>query len=326
MPPYPSQDPTESGARFEFRATLGVLLLALALANLPTAYQEALAAAVRGTVLRPFLAVQEGLVAARARAEDAAVLQARIDSLTAVAVGQTTLWEENRRLRGLLDLSSRLGPRWMAVQVLRPGTTDSESMLIIDAGEDQGMALRSPIITREGLAGVVREAYSDYAVGMDWTHPDFRASAMTVDGLQYGMVRSDRGLFREQARLRLEGLPYHARVDSGTVVVTSGLGGVFPRGIPIGRVVAVAEEEAEWRKSYWLEPQVAVGSVTLALVVLDGEDPLDDLTPGWEGSGYLRADEWVIREEVLADSVRLLADSLTALERRLVPPPGEEGG
>ncbi|HSG50291.1 MAG TPA: rod shape-determining protein MreC [Longimicrobiales bacterium] len=326
MPPYTSQDTADDGSRLEFRTTLGVVAVALVLVNLPASYQESLAAALRGTVLRPFLAVQEGLVAARARAEAAAVLQARIDSLTAVTVGQTTLSEENRRLRGLLDLSSRLGPRWMAVQVLRPGTTDSESMLIVDAGTRQGMARRSPIITREGLAGVVREAYSDYAVGMDWTHPEFRASAMTLDGLQYGMVRSDRGIFREQTRLKLEGLPFHARVDSGTAVVTSGLGGVFPRGIPIGRIVGVAEEEAEWRKSYWLEPQVAVGSVTLALVALEGSEPLDEMTAGWEGLGYLRAEEWVIREQALADSVRRLRDSLAVLERRLAPETDGGGG
>lgn len=326
MPPYAPQDPAESGARLEFRTTVGVILLALVLANLPAGYQETLAAAARGSVLRPFLALQEQLVVARARGEEASVLQARIDSLTAVVVANSTLGEENRRLRGLLDLSARLGPRWMAVQVLRPGTTDSESTLMVDVGDDQGLAPRSPIITREGLAGVVRQSYRGYAVGMDWTHPEFRASAMTLDGLQYGMVRSERGLFRDQARLKMEGLPYHAQVDSGTVVVTSGEGGVFPRGIPIGRVVAVADEEAEWRKSYWLDPMVEVGSVTLALVTLEEPEPLQDMTRGWAGTGYLRADQHVARERALADTLRLLRDSLGALERRLAPASGEGEG
>lgn len=320
MPPFTPQDPVESGARREFRTTLVVLLAALALANLPSSYEESLSRLVRGSVLRPFLALQEGIVAARVRAVEASVLQARIDSLTAVAVGRSTLEEENRRLRGLLDLSTRLGPAWRAVQVLRQGTTESEGMLLVDAGEDQGLRPRSPIITREGLAGVVRETYPDYAVGMDWTHPEFRASAMTLDGLHYGLVRSDRALFREQTRLRFEGLPFHADIQPGTVVVTSGLGGIFPRGIPIGRVGQVADEEAEWRKSFWLEPQVAVGSVTLALVALEEMVPLGDLTPGWEGTGYLRAEERVRRETSREDSLQAISDSAAAPKRSPVPP------
>lgn len=313
MPPYGTSDAAEAGGRLEFRWTLLVLFGALVLLNMPPAYQDGIAQGIRSTVLRPFLAVQEGLVRARVRSEANEVLQARIDSLTALVVGRTTLEEENRRLRGLMDLQDRLGPRWRAVQVLRPGTPDSESMLIVDAGVAEGVDRRAPLITREGLVGVIREASADQSVGMDWTHPDFRASGMTLDGLQYGLVRSSVGLFREESRLVFDGLPYHAAVDSGTVVVTSGLGGVFPRGIPIGRVTVVQDSAAEWRKSYWLEPFVEVGSVTLALVGLPGMVPQDDITAGWEGEPLLRAEERVRRLGLLADSIRILRDSLAAL-------------
>ncbi|MDT8340183.1 MAG: rod shape-determining protein MreC [Longimicrobiales bacterium] len=282
MPGLATSDPADQAGRSRFRVTLGVLLLALVLANLPPTAQEPLAGAIRGSVLRPFLRLQEVVVAARARAVEASVLQARVDSLTAVAVDRSPLAEENRRLRGLLRLSERVGPRWMAVQVLRPGTQASESILLVDAGEDLGLAPRSPVITPDGLAGVIREAYRHYAVGMDWSHPDFRASAMTADGEYYGMVLSARGRFAEDARMRFEGLPYHARIEPGTLVVSSGLGGVFPRGIPIGRVGDVAEEEPQWRKSYWLEPRVAVGSVTAALVARQSGDPLGDVGLAWE--------------------------------------------
>jgi hypothetical protein len=103
-------------------------------------------------------------------------------------------------------------------------------------------------------------------------------------------------------------------------VVTSGLGGVFPRGIPIGKVGDVADEEAEWRKSFWLEPQVAVGSVTLALVAMAEMEPQEDLAPGWEDTGYLREDERVEREKVLQDALDAARDSLAALKRPLRPP------
>lgn len=317
MSPYGNPDDAERGGRRELRSALAVLLGAIVLLNLPPTYQDALAEGLRSTVLRPFLALQEGRVRSRVRSEEAAVLQARIDSLTALAVSGTTLAEENRRLRGLLELNQRLGPRWRAVQVLRPGTPDSESMLIVDAGLRDSIARGAPLITREGLAGVIRQVSANQAVGMDWTHPDFRASAMTVDGLQYGLVRSQAGVFREDTRLILDGLPYHAAVDSGTVIVTSGLGGVFPRGIPIGRTVTVQDSAAEWRKSFWVEPFVEAGSVTLALVGMPGLEPRADLSGGWNEDELLRAEERVRRNRLLADSVRILRDSLERLRIRL---------
>lgn len=320
LPPPSNREGGGEGRRF--RGALGALLLAVVILNLPATAQEAVASGIQATVLRPFLALQQSLVSARTRAEAASVLQDRIDSLTAVTVGRTALAEENRRLRGLLELAAPLGPRWRAVEVLRPGTVDSEGTILLNAGRDQGVAPRSPIITREGLAGVVREVGSDRAVGMDWTHPEFRASAMTLDGLHYGIARSEPGLFREAARMRMEGLPYHAAVQAGDVVVTSGLGGVFPRGIPIGRVVEVADEEAEWQKSLWIEPLVAPGSVRHALVRIQGEEPQADLTPIWGESGYLRADERVLRAGALEDTLRILRDSLAVLRPAGGLPPG----
>jgi rod shape-determining protein MreC len=297
MAPYAPQSSTEGGGRSELRSTLVVLLGALALLSFPPSYQDGIAAAIRSTLLRPFLAIQEGLVSARNRAVEADVLQARIDSLTAVMVAGTTLEEENRRLRGLLDLSGRLGPEWQAVQILRPGTPDSESMLIVERGETAGIRGRAPLITREGLVGVVRTVSRDQAVGMDWSHPDFRASAMTVDGLQYGLVRSSRGLFAGETRLLLDGLPYHTALDSGTVVVTSGLGGVFPRGIPIGRVLETCSTPPPGGgAATTLEPFVEPGAIILVLVGTEGPGLADeggaDSTTAAGGEGVGPAAAW----------------------------------
>ena len=325
MPPYSSQDSSETRGRLEFRLTVLVILVAVALIQLPAGVQDPMSASIRATILRPFLAMQAGIRAADARSRTAEELQARIDTLTGALVSRNTLEEENRRLRGLMELSGRVGPHWRAVQVLRPGTPESESTLLLPVGRREGLTPRSPIITREGLAGVVVRVDEQEAVGMDWTHRDFRVSAMTLDGLQYGIVQGDvprlgdGSRFLEAARLRLDGLPFHAEVDSGTVVVTSGLGGVFPRGIPIGRVTGVAQEEAEWRKSLWVEPLVPVGSVTVALVSVDGviQEVPADLSALWEGTGYLREDQRVMREAALEDSLQVLRDSLSVLERRL---------
>jgi rod shape-determining protein MreC len=324
MPPFTSQGSDENGGRLRARLSLVVLAVALGLANLPSGGQESIAGLVRGTVLRPFLAINQGRVAARNRAVEAAALQAEIDALTERLVATNSLAEENRRLRALLGLGQRMGPQWQAVQVLRPGV-EERSILIVDRGEESGVVKDAPLITPEGLAGRIRESRRTQAVGMDWTHPDFAASAMTRDGLHFGLVRSQRGLFPGQARLILDGVPYYAEVEPGTDIVTSGVGGTFPRGIPIGRVVEEEETEGRWRKSFVLKPFVEPGSVTLALVGLPGLQAQAAVDSAWGQGDLLRADERLVRDQLLLDSLRILRDSLGRLQEQLGGGPGVRG-
>lgn len=265
MAPYTPENDGALGRRRLLTAILFVLL-SLVLANLPPGPQQRIGSALRMTVLRPFLLVQETLARTRVRSADVARLQAEVDSLVGVLARRGALEEENRRLRDLLELSDRVGPSFEPASAIRSGTAGSESMLVLDVGREQGVHPGAPVIVSDGLVGVVREVRELSSVAMDWTHPDFRASAMTLDGQSYGIVEARRGEFTEADRLLLNGIAFYADLADGTRVVTSGLGGLYPRGIPIGTVVGLAEAEARWRKSYWLRPAVEPGAVTHVLV------------------------------------------------------------
>jgi rod shape-determining protein MreC len=212
----------------------------------------------------------------------------RIDSLTALLASHSAVVDENRTLRSLLDLAERTGPAYRPATVLRPGTPGSESMFIVDVGRRDGVVERAPVVGPFGLVGVIREVRERDAVGMDWTHPDFRVSAMLEDGSAYGLVERWEGSFREEDRLLLNGLPFNLPVADGTAVVTSGLGGVFPRGIPIGRIDGVSETQGDWRKSYWLAPRVDPASATHVLVLTDRGDP--DVSDVWAIDSMAAAD------------------------------------
>jgi len=266
-----TDSPEEARGRRNLAVAVYFVLLAVAVLYLPDPFQNQLAATLRATALRPFLATQETLTRARLHAESAGILQARLDSLATLLATQAPLVEENRRLHELLNLRERAPDVFLPATVLRPGTPGSESMFLLDVGSEQGVRVGAPVIIREGrigLAGVVQQVRRGSAIGLDWSHPDFRASAMTADGRVFGIVQPVRGLFREQDRLILDGTPFHTALEPGVVIVTSGLGGVYPRGIPIGTVEEESDTEGQWRKSYWLRPVVEPGSVRHALVVL----------------------------------------------------------
>ena len=279
MPTYTNQtngtEPSRSGL-----IALGFLVVSLLVLYFPDGAQQQLASLIRRSILRPFVMTQEGLARRRVHAAETEALQLQLDSLASVLSDQTTLAEENDRLRRLLDLSRRLSSMYVATSVIRPGTPGSESMFLLDAGGRRGVMANTPVIMGRGLLGVVRESRENNAVGIDWTHPEFRASAMTLDGAVYGLVQATRGLFREADRLLLDGIPFHQELAPGTVLVTSALGGVYPRGIPIGTVIEEAESRAGWRRSYWLRPFVSPGEATHVLVLVPDEAS-KDLTDVW---------------------------------------------
>ena len=239
------------GGRRHIAVAVAFLVLALVTSYLPDPAQQRIAGVLKASVLRPFIATQERLNDARMRATQVDILRGQVDSLAAELSTQGALSDENRTLRDLLDLGQRVGPSYRSASVIRPGTPGSESMFLLFLGAEHGVEQGAPVINRHGLVGVVREVRDRTAVGMDWTHPDFRASAMVADGTAYGIVENRRGTFREQDRLVLNGTAYYEDVENGTPVLTSGLGGVFPRGIPIGFIDGVSGVEGRWRKSLW---------------------------------------------------------------------------
>jgi rod shape-determining protein MreC len=265
----------------------GVMLLALVVPYLSDDFQAQIAVTLQGTALAPFIAMQERITEGRARAEQIDFLQAELDSLVGVASTQRALIDENRELRELLGLADRAGPRFRPATVLRAG--GSESMFLVNVGARDGVKEGAPVVSARGLVGRIVDVREGNAVGIDWTHPDFRASAMLADGGMFGLVENVRGEFREEDRLMLNGTAYHERAPEGSLVVTSGLSGLMPRGIPVGRIEATAEVQDSWRKSYWLRPLVDPAAVTHVLVETASEEG-EDLSRLWAADDSVAAE------------------------------------
>jgi rod shape-determining protein MreC len=257
-----------------------IVLVALFLYLLPAAYQQPLRETMRRTILMPFLVAQERVAARRARTVDVSLVRAQRDSLAALVAAQTTLSEENRRLRELMGLAERAADRFIPAQVLRLGLSGAESTFMLDVGRADGVAVGSPVIAPEGLLGVVWEVDENAAQAIDWTNEEFQVSAMTADGDAYGIVEARRGRFREEDLLVLNGAPFHSDIRPGRLIVTSGRGDLYPRGIPVGTIVSIDEADTGWRKSYVVRPAVRPEEVIHVLVGLASE-PGSDLTALW---------------------------------------------
>jgi rod shape-determining protein MreC len=259
-----------------------LLVIALVLLILPAAYQQPIRNGLRASVLQPFLLLQSQVAQRRGAGVDVGQLRAQRDSLAALMAAQANLSEENRRLRASLGLQARAGDRFIPANVIRAGLASAQSTFLLDVGRADGVYVGSTVVTADGLLGVVWEVDERSSQAIDWTHPDFRVSAMTADGLAYGLIepRPAPGLYRESDLLALTGTAFQVDVRPGRRVVTSGRGALHPRGIVIGTVIGIEDADTGWRKSYLIRPAVRPEGA-LHVLVATGE-PGGDLSELWQ--------------------------------------------
>jgi rod shape-determining protein MreC len=242
--------------------------------TLPHPHQLALATAIQSTVLAPPLSLQSAFRDARRMRNEAAALRVERDSLAARLLERQNVAEENLRLRALLALAERGRGQLLPANLYPAGRSGEqvERSFVIDVGRDSGVQPGAPVVAPAGLVGVIRVASPGQAIGDYWTHRDFRASAMTVDGSAFGIIRS---LGERPLLMRLDGIPFQAELAAETEIVTSGVGGIFPRGVPIGDVVQLTETEAGWSRSYLVRPRVYPDAVREVMVLVGLEAGAD---------------------------------------------------
>jgi rod shape-determining protein MreC len=262
------------GSRADTLVFVVCVAVSVAAMSLPDAWRDPFARVLRQTVLAPLLALQqqsELLRTSRARFER---VEGQRDSAMLAATFLPELRNENLRLRNLLGLGARLGSGYVAAEVLHQAEPTSELTLIVSAGRHQGVRPFAPVVAAEGLVGVVSAADANTSTVVTWAHPEFRASAMGADASVFGIVQPGGAESPGIWLLELRGVPYRQTVAPGTVIVTSGLGGVFPRGIPIGLVTAETAEASPWERRYVVRPGVHPAAVSHVMILIAARDDL----------------------------------------------------
>ena len=253
--------------------------LSIAALSLPDQWRDPLAQGLRQSVLAPFLFLQrqtELLAAARARYDG---VVAERDSAVLAATFLPELRQENERLRNLLGLARRLGGGYVSAEILHQPEPTNPLSFVISAGRRDGVRPLSAVVSPEGLVGLVATVDEHTSVVLSWAHPEFRASAIAMDGSVVGIAAPHGAEGPGVWLLELQGVLYRQRVPTGTVVVTSGLGGVFPRGIPIGTVVGPAGEERGWGRTYLVRPTVHPAALSHVMVLVTPRSDLRGAFP-----------------------------------------------
>src|SRR5688500_1136342 len=208
---------------------------------------------MRRTLVAPLVALQRNAELSRAAWLGYETSARARDSLALQAMRVNSLESENERFRRLLGLGRELRWGFVPAEALHSGAVGDEYTLALSSGSNAGVRAFSPVVAPEGLVGMVQTVDPRMSIAIMWTHPDFRVSAMAADGSAFGIAQAHQGNESDRYLLELRGVPMRSGVKKGTLVVSSGLGGVYPKGIPIGIVIDTLRSDGYARK-YLLRP------------------------------------------------------------------------
>lgn len=320
---------------------LGVcVLLSLISLILPVQVREPMASAMRRGILAPLISLQE-----RAELSRRALLlheptTASRDSVALRAMNASALEVENNQLRKLIGLGSRLKWGFVPAEALRTSAVRDASLLVLSAGSRSGIVRLSPVVSPAGLIGMVDDVDPTMSKALMWTHPEFRVSAMTPDASTFGIVQAhisgdgggvgsdgDGGASITPGRspgdylMELRGVPFRAQLKPGQIIVSSGLGGVFPRGIPVGTVIQEIKGAESWARTYLVRPAVFPDDVNSVMVLLparaaQGVDNIWEIGEDIQNAAarIVEAGDSLSREAALAEAAarRAALDSIRA--------------
>lgn len=180
---------------------------------------------------------------------------------------------ENARLRELLDSRARLEGRVLVAEILSQELVPYRQRLVVNRGLADGVFVGQPLLDARGLVGQIVEVGLNTSEAVLITDPDHSVPVSIIrNGLRtFAMGTGD------TARLRLPYLTNSADVQVGDLLVSSGLGGVFPPGRPVAEVVDVRVRPGQSFAEVIAKPVSELDRDQQLLLVFAADDEYEDV-------------------------------------------------
>jgi rod shape-determining protein MreC len=170
----------------------------------------------------------------------------------------------SERLARLQDFQERNESNLLRANVSAQDLSPWYSSITIDKGSADKVSPGMAVITDEGVVGVVSGVALSYARVLLVVDPQIQVHSFAQRSRARGAVRG-----RANGLCNLEYVPRDADVQVGDTLLTSGLGGIYPRGLLVGTVTTVAHEPPEMFKRVEVKPAVEFSSLEEVFVILE---------------------------------------------------------
>lgn len=174
---------------------------------------------------------------------------------------------EYERLRKIIKYKDNYNQTMVPSRVIGRDPSMWNQILIIDKGIDAGIKLGMPVVVSLGAIGKISRVADKTAEVLLLTDIRSRVGALVQRTRGFGVVRGD-----NSGGFILEYLSRNAEIELGDIVMTSGLGDIFPKGLILGKVSKIKKLSSDLSKSAYVESYVNFGRLEDVLVILKEQE------------------------------------------------------
>lgn len=183
-------------------------------------------------------------------------LKGRLEEFASVQAEVTDLRSENDQLKEIVGKEADLRDyNPIQATVIARNPDQWEEKVILNKGENDGVKENMAVMSAQGLIGkvtLVTKSHSTVEL-ISTQDPNYRVSAMVIGGEEgvFGLIE---GYDAERRELMLKRIDAQVELEVGQQVVSSGLGGIFPKGLVIGEITEITIDEFGLTQLAYVKP------------------------------------------------------------------------
>ena len=174
----------------------------------------------------------------------------------------------NVRLANLLKLKESLPPPTLTAQIVGRDHTMWFKTVIIDCGSSDGIQPGMPVVMVEGIVGQIINVSPHFAKVLLANDPTSAIDVLIQKNRIHGIIKG-----KGTEGYQLQYILKNSDVEEGYPIVTSGLDGVFPKGLPVGTVSSVARNKRGMFQKIKIKPAVDFSELEYLIIIMR-ESPL----------------------------------------------------
>lgn len=188
------------------------------------------------------------------------LLKEKLNFITTQVIQLEEARKENERLNALFSFRKKVQFTTIPVKVIGKDASNWTNTIIFDKGRRDGIVIDMSVVSSAGLVGKIIESGWKSSKAILLTDPNCRVSAIIQRSREEGILY---GLGGNLCRLRY--LPVGADVKPGDFVISSGFGGVYPKGLLVGEVIKVGVEDDRLSTYALVKPATELDRIEEAL-------------------------------------------------------------
>jgi rod shape-determining protein MreC len=187
-------------------------------------------------------------------------LSAKYDNLKTLYIETD---KKNRRLEEILGFAKESSYELMPARVVGRDASITSRSIVVDKGYRDGVTLNMPVISVSGIVGMVQDVSPNASRVMLISDKNSRIDVLIQQDRVLGILEGS-----ADGNIRVSYVDGKIPVTQGDVVVTAGVGGIFPKGLLVGEVTKVKKPVSELFLEIEVSPRTDLGSLEEVLLII----------------------------------------------------------